>query len=281
MVARLTWHRLYDRRAGCSPVRSFFDPVNSDSPIYSLASFGQERFLAGSANSILKIFDFRNGSKVYHFTDGLPCSGDSPFPENTFGKVREAEVLLDTRKSWSTSHRRVEKCQHDIRTEVAQICNFHRLSRLDVYRPNTSIFVYGRPSVLAAHNRAGARPEISPVFSLSSPDPVCPVVYVGVTGAVYEFEISEVNKAGDVADPYFAAPTGAALAKRTQDLVMYEMDGSDSAKLADGLPSDLWRLPQGHLAINPDLDRNESRLDPRWQRSQAGIGRWARGRRRS
>jgi hypothetical protein len=276
----LTYRRLYDRRAGCSSVHSFYDPVDSASPIYSLASFGQERFLAGSARSILKIFDFRNGSKAYHYTDGLPCSADSPFPENTFGKVRRVEVPMVAPESPNPSDRRVDKCHHDLRTDVAQICNFHKLSRLDLYRPNTSIFVYGAPRAPVGHTRVRARPDMSPIFSLSSPDPICPVVYAGATGAVYEFELSEVNKVGDVMDPYFAAPPGAGFKKYTRDVVMYEMDSSDSAKTPGGLPGALWVVPDGRLIRNKDLDKNESRLDTRWRTLQGGPSQCERGQRR-
>ena len=57
-----------------------------------------------------------------------------------------------------------------------------------------------------------SRHENSPIFSLSSPDPICPIVYAGTTGKVYELEISEIDYKGNLVDPYFAAPPGAIIA---------------------------------------------------------------------
>lgn len=108
LAARLTWQRLYDRRAGCSPVQSFYDHIDTESAIYSLVSFGQECFLAGSANSRPKIFDFRSSSKVYHYTDGLECFDLAPHPEPI------TPVFL------SSSYTLVEDCHHDFRTDTVK-----------------------------------------------------------------------------------------------------------------------------------------------------------------
>jgi hypothetical protein len=246
LAARLTWQRLYDRRASCSPVQSFYDPIDTESAIYSLASFGQERFLAGSANSRLKIFDFRGSSKVYHYTDGLECSGFSPSPKpiSRLGDNIEGEN---------------RDCHHDFRTDIVRTCHFHTLSRMDIYRRNATIFLYGAPRHLGPHTRAMSGHENSPIFSLSSPDPVCPVVYAGTTGRVYELEISETDHDGNLLDPYFAAPPGAGLAKQVHELAMYEMDEGDSSYHTPFL----WVQPEGRRTRNRRL-RGKSRLDSRW-----------------
>lgn len=245
--------RLYDRRAGCSPVQSFYDPIDIESAIYSLVSFGHERFLIGSANSRLKIFDFRSPSKVYHYTDGLECDELSPNPRPLWNLRVAVEGKYDTA---------VEDCRHDLRTDTVRTCHFHTLSRMDIYRRNTSIFLYGAPRILNPHTRAASHHENSPIFSLSSPDPICPVVYAGTTGMVYELEISETDYDGNLLDPYFAAPPGAGLTKITQELAMYEMDdgGGDPGQYLLG---PLWVQPEGRRIRNRSLMSDLGRLDRR------------------
>lgn len=74
-----------------------------------------------------------------------------------------------------------------------------------------------------------------------------------------------MDQASNLLDPYFAAPQGAGLAKHTQELSMYEMDGCDSTELTGSTPDSLWVLPQGRRIRNPILSMNESRLDTRWR----------------
>jgi hypothetical protein len=133
---------------------------------------------------------------------------------------------------------------------------------MDIIRSNTTIFLYGAPRLLNAHTRAVSRHENSPIFSLSSPDPICPVVYAGTTGMVYELEISETDHTGkNLLDPYFAPPPGAGLAKQTQELAMYEMgDGSTDYHIPL-----LWVQPEGRHIRNQILGENLSRLDTRWR----------------
>jgi hypothetical protein len=132
---------------------------------------------------------------------------------------------------------------------------------MDMYRPNASIFLYGTPG---PHSRYGARHEKSPIFALSSPSLICPYVYAGTTGRVYELEVSEMNVAGKPIDPYFASPSDAGRVKLAEELVMYEMDGTDSALLAN-VPGSLYTQESGTRIINPILVENESRLDTRWR----------------
>jgi hypothetical protein len=105
-----------------------------------------------------------------------------------------------------------------------------------------------------------SRHESSPIFSLSSPDPICPVVYAGTTGRVYELEISETDYNGNLVDPYFAATPGACLAKETQELAMYEMDDDDSGF---HMPM-LWVRPEGRRIRNFSL-MGQSRIDSLWR----------------
>lgn len=135
-----------------------------------------------------------------------------------------------------------------------------------MYRPNTGLHIYGmprpsRPSYLLE------RHEKFPIFALSSPDPICPLVYVGTTGEVYELEVSEMNMTGDLIDPYFAAPPLSGHLKQSQRLFMYEMDDSDSAQVTSVMPNSTWIQQPSPPTLSKSFNRNknEIRLDARWR----------------
>jgi hypothetical protein len=273
---RLTCSRLYDLRAGHDPVVTYHDPVDEDSAVYSLAAFGQERFLAGTASHILKLFDFRNGSKVYQYTDGLSCSkrelpassgGDyTRYPELPRNPNQtESKVLVSDLQTMgikdALAHEQDSRCRYDIPDAPPQICNFHRLSRLDKYRPNMNMYLYGRTP---GNNGQSIS---SPIFSLSSPHPLCPIVYAGTAGKITELEIAEFNVKGDVLDPWFAATPGAALERWTplDILAMYETDDGRSPRRGSGMrdtPSKLWWNGEKPNWITKQAER--TRLDSRW-----------------
>lgn len=202
----------------------------------------------------MKIFDFRNSSKVYRYIEGLPCSVNPPTPSPQDSK------RIDYAEEFKSAHDSSVNCYHDFHTGSLRICQFHELSRMHLYRPNASIFLYGKPGPRSRHGSSQGK---MPIFALSSPSPICPLVYVGTAGRVYELEISEINNAGDVMDPYFSAPAGAGFAKQVEELVMYQMDGTDSAQVMD-VPAWLYRQEQGYRKINSHVNRNERLLDNRW-----------------
>lgn len=77
--------RLHDLRSANPISAAFEDPVDF-SPIYSLISFGHERFIAGGAsNSLIKVFDLRlPGSKRYYATGLQSCSDEATHGWNVF-----------------------------------------------------------------------------------------------------------------------------------------------------------------------------------------------------
>ena len=77
--------RLHDLRCADSVSATFEDPVDF-SPIYSLITFGHERFIAGGAsNSLIKVFDLRlPGSKRYYAMDVQKCSDEGTDGWNVF-----------------------------------------------------------------------------------------------------------------------------------------------------------------------------------------------------
>ena len=91
--------KLHDLRSPLPLVTTYHDPVDVESAIYSLCSFGQERFLAGGArHSILKVFDFRMpGGKAYYAADLDACSADPALisPDECCKYHEESRSVLD------------------------------------------------------------------------------------------------------------------------------------------------------------------------------------------
>ncbi|KAI9729643.1 MAG: hypothetical protein M1818_008446 [Claussenomyces sp. TS43310] len=170
--------RLYDIRACVTPVMTYYDPVDVGSAVYSLAAFGHERFLVGSASSKLKIFDFRLGAKAYFYTDALPCSPKHPFPKPDIGTAW-------MQPNSPAAHR--SSCSPNELTGKVNYCTFHGESRADFYRPNTNIFLnpvdFKRPS-------PRARTDEQPIYSISRPSATCPIVYASTKGTVYELLVA-------------------------------------------------------------------------------------------
>ena len=259
--------RLYDLRAARTPVSSYHDPIDDDSAIYSLCAYGQERFLAGSADSVVKIFDFRNGAKVYYHTDGLPCSSYPPYPKPS----RRKQTLGMNSLSLDDAYESLVVESNDFRYNMPQCkfnrhpqtCCFHQLSRTDFYRPNANLFLYGSTTT-------GRSVQKSPIYALSSPSGVCPLVYAGTNGMVYELEISDRDWRSDRADPFFP-PTQPHTGQRFEELAMYETDdGRLKSATSSIVPTLLRAFKPGVLNENvpppaqlPVAGR-ERRLDERW-----------------
>lgn len=164
---------------------TYHDVIDTDSAVYSLAAFGTEAFLAGTSNSILKFFDFRLGSKAYHYSDAQPCSPRMPYPERP-GLVNSREL------SAIFTHHRIGKCSSDASSRT--LCHYHDFSRSDEYRPNMNVFLYGRSSPSDNRARRMRAPEViprepNPIYSLSIPSTEAPFIYAGTAGAVYQLHV--------------------------------------------------------------------------------------------
>ncbi|KAI0395233.1 hypothetical protein F5Y17DRAFT_207974 [Xylariaceae sp. FL0594] len=152
--------RLHDLRSPSLVDRVYQDNFEVTTPTYALASYGLERFVAGSAhNQILKVFDYR-WPKGYYYTDALPCSAAGPFPK-PIPPVVVPEPTHDNDRPL---------CNH----LLGQFCRWHALSRHDYYRPNCNIYLpFG-----ASRN--------APVYSLAKSSDVSPTLYVGLSGLLVE-----------------------------------------------------------------------------------------------
>jgi hypothetical protein len=259
--------RLYDLRAARMPVSSYYDPIDDDSAIYSLCAYGQERFLAGSADSVVKIFDFRNGAKVYYHTDGFPCSPNPPYPQPSRRKQTLGMDFLSLEGTYESlavksygSRYYMSQCHFN---RHPQTCHFHQLSRTDLYRPNANLFLYGSTT-------AGRSIQRSPIYALSSPSGICPLVYAGTNGMVYELEISDKNWRGERADPFFP-PAQPHTGQRFEELAMYETDdGRFKSGTSSAVPPLLRAFKHGVLNENlpspsrPPVTGRERRLDEQW-----------------
>lgn len=149
-------YRLHDLRSPEPCVTVFTDLVDTFSPIYSLESFGRERFIAGGArHALLKIFDLRlPGGKLYHATDLDPCSSRST-------------------RSRSGSFSHTER--------KADCCQYHYDARHNC--TNTNIFI---GDYELGHRFS--RQQTSPIYSLSSPSPCSPTFFVGIEQRILQID---------------------------------------------------------------------------------------------
>ncbi|KAF2178295.1 hypothetical protein K469DRAFT_742127 [Zopfia rhizophila CBS 207.26] len=142
--------RLHDMRSPKGFETLFWDPTN-DSSIYSLATQGLERVVAGtSMHSMLKVFDLRvPGSHHYHSIP-LPASASGPKAQPPKTKVKGTRTPA---KSFVSSG-----------------------WNLFLYPRN----IHGQNRVRTHRNRS----EDSPIYSISIPSATSPSLYAGVEGAV-------------------------------------------------------------------------------------------------
>lgn len=146
--------RLYDLRAGQSPLREFSDPVDNGQ-IFSLLPIGHERFLAGShQNGCLKTFDMRMDGRVYDYTR----VGSSSAPQH--------------RRS-SFTPKALSRPSRDINIFLA----------LSVHHGNRQ----WRP-LPGRHNNVRLPRYNGSIYSLSSPSAMSPTVYVGIENHVIQLD---------------------------------------------------------------------------------------------
>lgn len=313
---------------------------NNDSPVYSLATYGQERFVAGTARSKLQIYDFRLGHKQYSYTEALPCQNkksdevesetvrlfsqagsninglstqwrdyygsriyipqfptrtnntlnlrnvaDSienlgspcssliskvqpPKPElqpqlcqsNVFSSFEAFYKQEDFSKEplWHTAPSENEKrnnpptiwedCRFDLRKEAARRCEFHKEA---AYNHDASIFLYGFQQ---RHRQQRHDHLETPIFSIASPSPVSPILYVGAIGTVYEMAVGEFGLHGETTDPYFNDAPYSFQTNTLKNLSMYENGGIHYQHLGS----------TGDMEGNCELRNAQGRLDQRW-----------------
>lgn len=154
---------MHDLRSPAPFVAVFPDSVSGTSSIYSLASFGRERFIVGgSRHCVLKIYDLRMpGGKVYYTADLDPCSSDPP-----------------RRPSFTSPKMKSPKC-----------CQYHHDSRAN--RRDCTIFLH-KPHIYVRGRRVSPLDALSPVYSLSSPSPCSPTFFAGLEGKVLELDMVSV-----------------------------------------------------------------------------------------
>lgn len=143
--------RLYDLQTSHNPIREFSDPVD-DGQIFSVLPIGQERFLAGShQNGCLKTFDMRLDGRVYDYTSAIPNSHES-----------SSSGLSRARRSSG----------RDINIFLAVTTQ------------------RGAPPSRPLHLQRGARASTyrGSLYSLSSPSPSSPTVYVGIENHVVQLD---------------------------------------------------------------------------------------------
>lgn len=142
--------RLYNLQASHNPIREFSDPVD-DGQIFSILPIGQERFLAGShQNGCLKIFDMSLNGRVYKHTDALSSAHRSSGGAPSISRRLERDINIFLAV---TTQR-------------------------------------GAPPSRPLHLQRGGRASTyrGSLYSLSSPSPSSPTVYVGIENHVIQLD---------------------------------------------------------------------------------------------
>ena len=151
--------KLHDLRSPLPLVTTYCDPIDATSAIYSLCSFGHERFIAGGArHSVLKIFDLRMpGGKTYYAADLDHCS---PEP-----------ALISP-----------DAC-----------CKYHEESR---YTMDYNVYMTQDSSIMS--KRYSSRRE-SPVYSLAAASSFSPSIFAGLENNVLQLDlVSMMDKHPDL-----------------------------------------------------------------------------------
>ena len=145
---------------------SFTDLVDVSSAIYSIITFGRERFVAGGArHSIMKVFDLRMpGGKLYYAAKLDACSADTSF-------VDSAEAPSSSKSTCRNRHHRATNHQ------------------------NWNVFLN-----VPRRRNMNHVPD-SPVYSLSSPSASSPSWYAGIEGSVIQVDM--VSMMDQHPDPVF------------------------------------------------------------------------------
>ena len=161
----MSYCSLHDLRSPAPSTATFTDPVDGSS-IYSLASFGRERFMAGaSRHCMVKVFDLRlPGGKVYYAADLDPCvlKKNAPIP------------------SISSSAAISSFC-----------CQYHRDARWNRHSYNLFLRVKNGAG-RGRKPRVMWRDRDTPVYSLSSPSSCSPTIFAGIENDIVQIDIVSV-----------------------------------------------------------------------------------------
>ncbi|KAI9806615.1 MAG: hypothetical protein M1825_006072 [Sarcosagium campestre] len=164
--------RIHDMRSPQQSVASFVDPSQPPDVIYSIASVGQERFVAGGArHALMRVFDLRKpGSNAYSYFEASPC-------QSIFNHSKDAVHKSNYDESFSPLHE--------------------------------ARYAHKHWSVFASPQRAKGTCSVhsvtsnSPVYSLSSPSPASPTLFAGVENGIVEFNFVSATEEVKHPDPQF------------------------------------------------------------------------------
>ncbi|KAK7753150.1 hypothetical protein SLS62_004883 [Diatrype stigma] len=169
--------RLQDLRTPSAFDRVYQDHFEPTTPVNALASYGLERFVAGSARGpVLKIFDYRMSrgrqggyGHRYSYTEALACSADAPIPQPRPPAITPKPLVAAR-----------PRCDH--LRGGQHLCRWHALSRSSYYRPNCDIYLPKRAGTADA-----------PIHSLARASDISSTLYVGLSGTLVEMNLRNSN----------------------------------------------------------------------------------------
>ena len=223
--------RLHDRRSPDPEVAVYDDPVDVGSAIYSLLSYGRERFVAGGArHSLLKIFDLRMpGGKVYYASNASPCFGGITKPSTN-----------------------------------SECCTYHRSSiqrkkgyNLYLRDESSRNHQFGPPSTFA-HRR---RIPIGSVYALTSASSYSPTFYAGIEDSIIQIDLADTMDKHP--DPTFKSPFPSPYPKDVAVRKCWDPDQKvlRLSQVAHTTEGRMELLTQRVVGANSSVERG---LDSRW-----------------
>ncbi|KAF2020705.1 hypothetical protein BU24DRAFT_416397 [Aaosphaeria arxii CBS 175.79] len=258
--------RLHDMRSPHQFETMYYD-VTNDSSIYSLATQGMERVIAGtSMHSMLKVFDLRlSGSHAYS-TIPLPTSTTKK-PIHRSGDYTVNKIVNDA-------------VAYTGKRPITGGWNLFLNPRNDTRNNNSN---HNDPH---HRNRRMLQTADSPIYSLSIPSATSPNLYAGVEGAVLSLTFNSI--ADRHPDPFFAdcvkrfPDTGRIDVKKSYNpsgdalnLGMYEQ-GDENAVIMRLMVQDGIYMGVAKNAQARDPTRFAT-LDERWGDPGNERDRWSRG----
>ncbi|PHH82371.1 hypothetical protein CDD82_6206 [Ophiocordyceps australis] len=238
-------YRLLDMRTPARHDVWYRDQFQPFEAAHSLLAYGLERFVGGGhSEPVLRLFDFR-WPKPYHHFNALPCSSSSPRPGPP------ADVLSRGRDWQGHDEREASSAapSHCDYTSGKQ-CNWHKLSALPAWRPDSTLFLGLEPS--------------NAVFCLSKATDCSDSFYCGLRGGIMEVSLSLSGDTAPSASRRVAAPPGWKVQSRAQVALMETgiscCPGGNKWDQCDAIaPTQIWQyLPGRH--------DEGMRLDSAWGR---------------
>ncbi|KAB8232192.1 F-box protein [Aspergillus alliaceus] len=234
--------RLHDVRSNRGYEYTYEDPCDQNQ-IYCLLPFGHDRFLAGAGgDAVVKIFDLRM-PKTYSYTDARVSSVYQHNEPRPRPRVAERQSPLTNSISYP--------------------------------RKDLNIFLFYSPPLYINPMRRRFRassPYRGAIYSLSSPSPLSPTVYAGVTDGIVRLDFASTDDLTGPGMHWYRDPLDLSMetlqGETTSDHErVLELSGYERPEPGDTTTTSKLRSQQRYACVGPEDVRNEllTGWDRRWK----------------